>query len=161
MSESETDEENNSDIIEFRDGTLMRKRKKQKVLRYNKFPENESKEEHYRQLLMLLTSWRNEEYDLLKECDSFYESYKKMEDIILQNQQKYEKNDQKVLDTAITDYSEEFENSIRDPVLPQVDHEELIDSSEEHNMEVLASVSEPQKTLVEAIDNISEMYKKK
>ena len=50
VSESETDEENISDIIEFRDGTLMRKRKKQKVLHYNKVSENESKEEHYRQL---------------------------------------------------------------------------------------------------------------
>lgn len=85
MSESENENENNSDIIEFRDGTLLRKRKRQKVLRYNKVSENENKEEHYRQLLMLFTSWRNEEYDLLNECNSFYESYQKMEDIILGN----------------------------------------------------------------------------
>lgn len=56
MSECESEEEHNSEIIEFRDGTLMRKR--QKVLRYNKVSENENKDEHYRQLLMLFTSWR-------------------------------------------------------------------------------------------------------
>lgn len=79
---------------------------------------------------MLFTSWRNEEYDLLNECNSFYESYQKMEDIILGNQQKYEKIDQQLLETAVTNYSEDLESSIRDPVLPQVDHQELIDSSE-------------------------------
>lgn len=35
-----------------------------------------------------------------------------------------------MLETAVTNYSEDLESSIRDPVLPQVDHQELIDSSE-------------------------------
>lgn len=53
-----------------------------------------------------------------------------MEPTILQNQQKYEKNDQQVLETAITDFSEDIENLYREPVLPQIDHKELIDSAE-------------------------------
>lgn len=132
MSESESEEENTSEIIEFRDGTLMRQRKRQKILRYNKVSENENKEEHYRQLLILFTSWRNEEYVFLNEYSSYYEKYQKMEPIILQNQQKYEKIDQQVLGTAITGFSEDIENSYREPVLPQIDHEELIDSTEGH-----------------------------
>lgn len=125
--------ENKSEIIEFKDGTLLRKRSRQKVLRYNKVSENEKKEEHYRQLLMLFTSWRNKEFDLMNKCNSFYESYHKMEDVIFLNQQKYEKIDQQLLETAITEYSEDFENSIRDPVLPQIDHQELIDNIEAHH----------------------------
>lgn len=34
---------------------------------------------------------------------------------------------------AIAEYSEDFENSIRDPVLPQIDHQELIDNIEGHH----------------------------
>lgn len=43
MSGSESEEENTSEIIKFRDGTLMRKRKRQKVLRSNKVSEHEKK----------------------------------------------------------------------------------------------------------------------
>lgn len=128
ISESESENENKSKIIEFKDGTSLKKRSRQKVLRYNKVSENENKEEHYIQLLMLFTSWINEECDLMNKCNSFYESYHKMEDVILLNQQKYEKIDQQLLEKAITEYSEDFENSIRDPVLPQIDHQELIDT---------------------------------
>lgn len=72
ISESESEEENKTEIIEFKDGTLLRKRSKQKVLRYNKVSENENNEEHYRQLLMLFTSWRNEKCDLMNKCNSSY-----------------------------------------------------------------------------------------
>lgn len=47
ISDSESKEENKSDIIEFKDWTLLRKRSRQKVLRYNKVSENENKEDHY------------------------------------------------------------------------------------------------------------------
>lgn len=53
-------------------GTLSRKRSRQKVLRDNKVSENENKVEHYRQLLMLFTSWRNEKCDLMNKCNSSY-----------------------------------------------------------------------------------------
>lgn len=105
---------------------------KRKVLRYNKVLENENNDEHYRKLVMLFTSWRNEEYDLLKECSSYYETYQKMEPIILHNQQKYEKIYQQVLEEASTDFSEDIESSYRESGLPQNDHEELIDSAEGH-----------------------------
>lgn len=58
---------------------------------------------------MLFTSLRNEEYDLLNECSSYYGNYQNMVPIILQNQQKYEKIDQQVLETAITDFSEDID----------------------------------------------------
>lgn len=51
-------------VFEFRDGTIMKKRKKQKVLRYHNITLNADKEGHYRQLLMLFTKWRKEEVDL-------------------------------------------------------------------------------------------------
>lgn len=48
------------EIFEFKDGTVMRKRKKQKVIRYHNISLNENKEGHYRQMIMLVTKWRNE-----------------------------------------------------------------------------------------------------
>lgn len=53
-----------------------------------------------------------------------------MKHIFLQNKQKYEKIDQQLLETAITDYSDGIENSLREHILPQIDHEVLIDSAE-------------------------------
>lgn len=48
---------------------------KRKVLCYNKVLENENNDEYYRKLVMLFILWRNEEYDLLKECSLYYEIY--------------------------------------------------------------------------------------
>lgn len=52
---------------------------------------------------------------------------------MLLNQQKYEKIDHQLLERAITEYSEDFENSMRYPVLPEIDHKELIDNIEGHH----------------------------
>lgn len=46
---------NEQTLFEFRDGTIMKKRKKQKVLRYHTIALNVDREGHYRQLLMLFT----------------------------------------------------------------------------------------------------------
>lgn len=46
----------------------------------------------------------------MNKCNSFYERYHKMEDVILLNQQKHEKIGQQLLERAITEYSEDFEN---------------------------------------------------
>lgn len=52
----------------------------------------------------------DEECNLMYKCNSFYERYHKMEDVILLNQQKHEKIGQQLLERAITEYSEDFEN---------------------------------------------------
>lgn len=49
---------NEQTVFEYRDGTIMKKRKKQKVLRYHTIALNVDREDHYRQLLMLFTKWR-------------------------------------------------------------------------------------------------------
>lgn len=51
---------NEQTLFEFRDGTIMKKRKKQKVLRYHTIALNVDRKGHYRQLLMF-TKWRKEE----------------------------------------------------------------------------------------------------
>lgn len=127
----ENNEENKNEtnsIIEFVDGTLMKRRNKQKVLRYQMVSENENKEKHYRQLLMLFTSWRNEEVDLLNGYDTYFESYLQQKNAVLFNQKQYEKVEQQVIDNAMQ--GAEASEDILYPVLPEVDHQELIDSTE-------------------------------
>lgn len=68
----------NEQIFEFRDRTIMKKRKKQKVLRYHSIALNVDKEGHYRKLLMLFTKWRKEETDLLHGCHTYEESFLKV-----------------------------------------------------------------------------------
>lgn len=68
----------NEQMFEFRDGTIMKKRKKQKVLRYHSIALNVDKEGHYRKLLMLFTKWRKEETDLLHGCLTYEESFLKV-----------------------------------------------------------------------------------
>ena len=118
-----------SDIVyEFRDGTIAQKRRKQRVIRYHKISLNVDKEGHYRQLLMLFTSWRNEETDLLHGCITFEESYMKMKADITSVQSRYE-NISCDLDDTMLHTGDEIEEYQRDSVLPQVEHQEVLDSS--------------------------------
>lgn len=50
----------------------------------------------------------DEECNLMNKCNSFYERYHKMEDVILLNQQKHAKIGQQLLERAITEYSEDL-----------------------------------------------------
>jgi len=74
--ESENLDAFSDNVFELKDGTVLRKRRKQKVLRYHKASLNDDTEEYYRQILMLFTAWRNEDVDLLKGCKTYEESYK-------------------------------------------------------------------------------------
>lgn len=97
------------EIYEFKDGTVMRKRKKQKVIRYHNISLNENKEEHYRQMIMLFTKWRYEKVDLLHCCSSYEESYLKMRNVIEATKTRYIKIGSEI-DESILEGSNELED---------------------------------------------------
>ena len=54
------------------------KRTKLRIIRSCWFNKDFEPEKYYRQLLMLFTSWRNEETDLIGSCCSYQEHYKQI-----------------------------------------------------------------------------------
>ena len=120
--------ESNQTLYEFKDGTIMKKRKKQKVIRYQPIALNADREGHYRQLVMLFTAWRNEEVDLFHTCQTYEESYMKMKNVIDTKKCNYEKATCDLDETMLLNH-DEIEEYQRDAVLPENEHQESIDSS--------------------------------
>lgn len=113
---------------EFRDGLIMRKRKKQKVLRYSRISKNANEEQHYRGLIMLFTVWRNEERDLLGGFCTFKDCYVSKKDEILYNQSKYEAISVELDDILIE--NDDDIGPVWDSVAPEAQHQENIDMVE-------------------------------
>ena len=128
--EDVVDDDSYEKEYEFRDGTIMRLRKKQKVLRYHKVSVNVDKEEHYRQQLMLFTAWRNEETDLLHGFETFEESYTEMKNHIDVVRCKYEKISCDI-DESLVLNQDVLEECQQDAVLPETEHQEAIDLATE------------------------------
>ena len=61
----------NEDELHNNGSNKSEKRSKARIIRSIWFNKESDAEEHYRELLMLFTSWRNEETDLLDTCSSF------------------------------------------------------------------------------------------
>jgi len=60
-------------------GMKVIKRKRAKIIRSVRFNKEKDPENYYREQLMLYTSWRNEQKDLLKECQTYQERYQQVE----------------------------------------------------------------------------------
>ena len=60
----------------------IKKRTKARIIRNVCFNKNVDSEKHYRELIMLFTSWRDEMSDLLKNYSSYQEHYLQVKNII-------------------------------------------------------------------------------
>ena len=67
---------------------------------------------------MLYTPWRNEQKDLIKDCKTYQERYKQVEEIVKSNEEQYEYHSD-VLDKAIEDLND---NNYSAPVVPNTQH---------------------------------------
>lgn len=74
-------------------GTLLKKRKKHKVIRYVRYNKDQDPENFYREQLMLFYPWKKELEDLLGESESYEAQYNKRISIINANKKKYEMDD--------------------------------------------------------------------
>lgn len=68
---------------------------------------------------MLYTPWRNEQKDLIKDCKTYQERYKQVEEIIKSNREQYEYHSD-ILSKAIEDLNDNDNYSA--PVVPNIQH---------------------------------------
>ncbi|CAB4032107.1 ATP-dependent DNA helicase PIF1, partial [Paramuricea clavata] len=66
-----------------------KKRSKARIIRSVCFNKNIDSEKHFRELVMLFTSWRNEKSDLLGNCPSYKERYLQVKNAIDQQMKQY------------------------------------------------------------------------
>ena len=101
-------------------GMKLVKRKRAKIVRSVRFNKEKDPENYYREQLMLYTPWRNEQKDLIKECQTYQERYQQVESIVNSNKEQYEYHSD-ILEKAIEDLNE-TENTSDDPVAPNTQH---------------------------------------
>jgi len=84
------------------------KRQKSRIICSVRFNKNKDPENYSREQLMLYTPWRNENKDLIQNCETFQERYEQLKNTIAQNKRQYDCHAE-VLDDAIeNDELEEF-----------------------------------------------------
>ena len=88
------EEENDDELLDDNSGVStenkeLKKRTQARIIRSVWFNKEAQPEKHYRELLMLFTSWRNEETDLLKNYSTFEEHYLARRDEIGEQMQQY------------------------------------------------------------------------
>ena len=66
-----------------------RKRTRAKIIRSVWFNKEKDPEKHYHELIMLFTSWRNEETDLIANCSSYQARFFLLKDIINEQMKQY------------------------------------------------------------------------
>ena len=69
---------------------------------------------------MLYTPWRNEQKDLIKDCQTYQERYQQVELIVNSNKEQYDRHSD-ILEKAIEDLNEN-DNTSDDPVAPNTQH---------------------------------------
>ena len=88
------EEENDDELLDDNSGVStenkeLKKRTQARIIRSVWFNKEAQPEKHYRELLMLFTSWRNEETDLIKNYSTFEEHYLARRDEIGEQMQQY------------------------------------------------------------------------
>ena len=116
--------ENNAieDTTEYKlkGGMKLVKGKRAKIIRSVRFNKEKEPENYYREQLMLYTPWRNEQKDLIKDCQTYQERYQQVELIVNSNKEQYDRHSD-ILEKAIEDLNEN-DNTSDDPVAPNTQH---------------------------------------
>lgn len=107
-----------------------KKRSKARVIRSVWFSKDNHPEKHYRELLMLFTAWRDENTDLLRNCDSYMARCQILKEQINKQMAEYAPLIEQ-LDQALDDIQTvEYNDDMWDCIAPNAQHVELNDSAE-------------------------------
>lgn len=117
---------NYENVIRLPCGTCLRKRQRQKVIYTHITAINDDKEEHFRQLLMLYSHWRDDDVDLLNGFNSFEDSYLAKEKEVTENKINYEKCPVEQYASLLEDPDSDSMSSIN----AENQHQEAIDTNE-------------------------------
>lgn len=115
----------------MRDGSILKQRNIQKVIRYVRFNKNQDPENYYREQLMLFLPWRKEIDDLLGSHSSYESKFIQNKDIIFNNREAY------ALDKGVADIVEDNEMVLLNDnanVISALQHSEEIDLNIEDQM---------------------------
>ena len=129
-SESQNDDDEHRATGEEKQTDLhqeYRKRSVPRILRTCRFNKEKEEEKHYRELLMLYTTWRQENVDLIGTATSYKNRYFEIKDIVEGVRCEYEPHADE-LDEAVHDI--ERENGLQnvwDELAPLNEHQEAID----------------------------------
>ena len=96
------------------------KKKRAMIVRSVRFNKEKDPENYYREQLMLYTPWRNEQKDLINDCQTYQERYQQLESITNSNKEQYECHSD-ILEKAIEDLNES-DNTSDEPVAPHTQH---------------------------------------
>ena len=80
-------------ICKSEDGTVYKTRKRDRIIHYVNYNKTNHREHHCRERLLLFLPWRDEEFDLLCDCNSHEEKYNLHKDKIERIRINYEKFD--------------------------------------------------------------------
>lgn len=117
---AENNEIEDTTEYKLKGGMKLVKRKRVKIIRSVRFNKEKDPENYYREQLMLYTPWRNEQKDLIKDCQTYQERYQQVESTVDRNKEQYECHSD-ILEKAIEDLNEN-DNTSDDPVAPNTQH---------------------------------------
>lgn len=116
----ENNEIDDTTKYKLRGGMKLVKRKRAKIIRSVRFNKEKDPENYYREQLMLYTPWRNEQTDLIKDCETYQHRYQQVESIINSNREQYECHSD-ILEKAIKDLNDN-DNTLDISVAPNTQH---------------------------------------
>ena len=114
-----------------------KKRSKARIIRSICYNEEVDSEKHYRELEMLLTSWRNETTDLLKKCSSYQECYLQIKNAIDEQMKQYAicSDDLNEIQQQINDDEDNDNYDLIAPVTHDIEHEDEFEGTLDLNPE--------------------------
>lgn len=128
LQEMDTGQNNNEKEYEMKDGSVLKRRKTQKILRYVRFNREQDPENYFREQLMLFFPWRNEDHDLKGNFTSYELCFIHNQETVKRNKKHYE------ADKGVTEIVENnmlhlsFESN--HIVSAEIQHEEELDSQQ-------------------------------
>ena len=119
----ESEESDFVDTVEIpmRGRMKLVKRQKPKIIRSVRYNKKKDPENYYREQIMLYCPWRNEEKDILNNCQTYQERYNQVETIVCKNKQQYEHHAD-ILEQAIQDMDGVSDSAMTHPVAPVAQH---------------------------------------
>jgi hypothetical protein len=115
-----------------------KKRSKARIIRSVCYNKEVDSEKHYRELVMLFASWRNETTDLLKNCSSYQERYQQVKNGIDEQMKQYAicSDDLNEIQQQINNDEENNNYDLVAPVTQDIEHQDEFEGTLDLNPEL-------------------------
>ncbi|XP_052075796.1 uncharacterized protein LOC127713867 [Mytilus californianus] len=131
LSQDEYDPENDPKTLKYRNGVILKHRKKKKVIRYVRYSKTKDPENFHREKLLLFHPWRKEER-IIYPFDTYADKYNSVKEGTDCNATQYEHHAEEI-EEAEQLIENELEEEAFDEVAPVTQHIELKDEDEKES----------------------------